>query len=199
MNITGEEEADEFKKIQNKGTSLLFFPFNSMNKLNQIGQQLGKNLIKTGIEILKKSVSLNPTIISSAEIKKIINDYFPKANLVFLDSRYNLISWKEWLKIDEIIYDIVKKKYEKDTYDCDDKAYVHKYWADRIFGISQFIVHGHRYGKDGNWKDGHFWCAKVSDNKLYFLEPEGIEWAEVKKGEKIWLKEKEYRALTFEM
>jgi len=366
--------------------------------LNSIGISLNKSLIKSGINGLAKCVELNPTEITSIVAGDFIRSYYPKAQLVFLDGKYKVITWDKWQEIDGIIYDIVKKQYEKEHYDCyvpldtafalglffsdgtcglkentkggsfwaivngnlkhlerakkgleeahkdfnfvikefeyykkgkitnlgerkqtlyclqmklrkdsnigkrynlikeyrnmfyfpgkekkvpraffddfpeckkafldgviagdglhnpknasqtitvnrnnpvgvsmlnwilfslgikysvdvrdkeysirfnyklkpllktacDNKGYVHKYWTDRIFNIPQFIVHGHRYDTEGKWLDGHFWCAKISDGKLYFLEPEGNKSVKIEKGKPVFIGEKEYRPLIFE-
>lgn len=169
-----------------------------MTTPNTIGKSLGRTLLKTGINVLGKSIPLTPTQISGTEARQLIQSYYSQAKVVLLDSKYKIIPWKQWLEIDAEIYDITKKMYEKEFNDCDDRAYVTKYWTQRIFFVSQIIVHGHCYDKDGKWLFGHFWNARIADDKLYYYEPIGNHWTEVKKGEKVWMKDREYRAITFE-
>jgi len=165
---------------------------------NQIGRTLGKMLIKRGMFILKKSVVLTPTITASYTARLFLQGYFPKAKIIMLDGKYRIIPWEQWLLVDEQIYDITKQPYVKEFSDCDDRAYITKYFTQKIFGIPQIIVHGHCYDKEGKWLFGHFFCARISDGKLYAYEPIGNHWTEVKKGEKIWMKNREYRCLTIE-
>lgn len=166
--------------------------------INEIGINLAKSLANTFINLLGKSVPLTPTETISTNARTFIEVYFPQAKFTFLDNKYKIIGWDKWQVIDKIIWDITKKQYQAEYHDCDDKAYTHKYWTERIFGVSQLIVHGHCYDLNGKWLFGHFWNAKISDGKLYFYEPGGNKWAEIKKGEKIIMKDREYRPLTFE-
>jgi len=169
-----------------------------MTKVNQIGRKLGRTLLKTGINVLGKSILLTPTETTSTSARLFIQEYYPQAKFVFLDSKYKVIPWEQWLMIDAEIYDITKKMWEAEIWDCDDKAYTHKYWTLRIFGIPQIIVHGHCYDKNGKWLFGHFFCMRIADGNLYAYEPEGSKWTLVKKGEKVWMKDKEYRPIEFE-
>lgn len=169
-----------------------------MTRVNKIGRKLGRTLIKQGVSVLNKSVILTPTITTSVDSRLFIQSYFPKAKTIMLDGKYKIIPWEQWLKIDAEIYDITKQQYETDHMDCDDKAYITKYFTQKIFGIPQIIVHGHCYDKNGKWLFGHFWNARISGGKLYFYEPGENHWTEVKKGEKIWMKNREYRGIDYE-
>lgn len=166
--------------------------------IDEIGINLAKSLANTFINLLGKSVILDFGKTSSVEVKEFVKQFYPQANFTFLDGTYRTINWDKWCLIDRTIWDITKKQWESEVWDCDDKAYTHKYWILRIFGVPQFIVHGHCYDLNGNWKYGHFWNAKIADGKLYFYEPDGNIWAEVIKGKKVIMKNKEYRPLTFE-
>ena len=166
--------------------------------INELGRNLGKSLLKSGINILSKSIPIKTGKMTSTNARTLIERYFPNSKFVFLDGNYRTISWEDWQKIDVDIYDITKKLWEAEVWDCDDKAYSHKYWTLRIFGIPQFVVHGHTYDKNGKWLNGHFWNAKIADGKLYFYEPGGNKWIKIEKGKKVWIKKKEYRPLTFE-
>jgi len=150
------------------------------------------------MSVLSKSIKLNPYVLSATECRKFILKYFPKADVVLLDSKYKLISWDEWREIDKEIYQITKKRYIREYFDCDDRSYITKYFTQQIFGISQFIVHGHCYDLEGKWLFGHFWNTRIADNKLYFYEPIGDKWTEVEAGKKVIMKNREYRPITLE-
>jgi len=169
-----------------------------MSTINELGKKLNKGLIKSGMVGLSKSVEIPFTLTSSTNADLFIKNYFKTAKTVFLDAEYRIISWDKWLEIDDLIYDLTKQQYVKEFSDCDDRSYITKYFTLRIFGIPQFIVHGHCYDLNGKWLFGHFWNARISDGKLYFYEPIGNIWTEVKKGQKVIMKNREYRPLTFE-
>lgn len=169
--------------------------------IKTLSKTLNRAILKSGINGLGRSEKLNPIIMQSYDVKSFIREYFsevPETKIDCLDGKYRIITEADWKNIDADIYDITKKPYETGTYDCDDRAYVQKYWAIRIYGIPQLIVHGHLYNKDGSWIGGHFWNARIIDGKLFFYEPSGNEMVEVEKGKPIWIGNREYRPLTFE-
>ena len=141
--------------------------------INTIGRSFGKALLTRGIEILNSSVPLNPKEITSAKAKAIMKEYFPTAEHVFMDNKYLTISADEWKKIDEDIYDITKKMWKEDVWDCDDKAYTHKYWTLRIFGIPQFVIVGDVFDLQGNFMFHHLFNGRIVNNEIYIFEPDG--------------------------
>lgn len=166
--------------------------------INTIGKKLGRTLIGQGMSVLAKSIKLTPEIMTSTEVRKEIEKYLD-VKLVFLDSKYKIIPWEQWREIDEEIYQITKKQYVKQYFDCDDKAYIHKYFTGRIFNIPQFVVHGHCYDKQGKWLFGHFWNMKLTPEGLYAYEPGGNKWAKVEKGKHLIMKNRIYKPLTLEL
>jgi hypothetical protein len=168
-----------------------------MSKINQIGKQLGRTLIGQGMSVLAKSIKTTPKIMTSIEVRGEIEKYLD-VKLVFLDGKYKIIPWEQWREIDEEIYQITKKKYVSQFADCDDRAYITKYFTQQIFGISQFIAHGHCYDMQGKWLFGHFWDMKLTPEGLYAYEPIGNEWTKVEKKQQIVMKDRIYKPLTLE-
>ena len=141
--------------------------------INQIGKSLGRSLLKRGIDILGASVKLNPVEMASSEARGIIEGYFPSAKIVFMDNKYRTINLAEWKEIDDEIYNITKKQWEAEVWDCDDKAYTHKYWTLRIFGIPQFAIYGKVYdANNGKLMFYHLFNGRIADGKVYIYEPE---------------------------
>ena len=160
------------------------------------------NILENSARTMARSaLDLNVDTRTSTQAREFIEPFFPQAKFVFLDGTYKTISWDNWKDIIE--WDITDlKKYKSETFDCDDFAYSFKYSVLKTLEIPCFIVHGHCYDKESNWKFGHFWNAMIADGKLYFYEPIYDRWAEIIKGQKIFIKmaqeEMEYRPITFE-
>jgi len=166
--------------------------------VNNLGKQFGRATIKAGIDILGKSVSPTYTISSSTASRLFVQNYFPSAKVTLFDKEYRITTADYWKEMDAEIYDITKKQWETDVYDCDDKAYTHKYWTLRIFGITQFTVYGTTHNLDGTFRNHHLWNARIADGELYFFEPDGCHLLKVKKGEKNIIGNREYRPISFE-
>ncbi len=155
--------------------------------INQIGRNFGKVLLKQGIETLSKSIDLKPKEITLSEAKEIMKEYFPEAKPVFMDNIYKVVSADEWKKIDEDIYDVTKKMWEAEVWDCDDKAYTHKYWTLRIFGIPQFAIVGDVTDLSGKFMFRHLFNGRIVDGEIYIYEPDGDLLVKAEKGQG-WVK-----------
>ena len=154
-----------------------------MTTINKIGRGFGKALLTRGMEILKSSVPLNPKEITSAKARAIMKEYFPTAEYVFMDSKYKVVSADEWKILDEDIREVTKKMWEAEFYDCDEKAYVHKYWTLRIFGIPQFAIVGDVYDLQGQFMFHHLFNGRIVDNEIYIFEPDGGLLEKAEKGQ----------------
>lgn len=167
-------------------------------KINTLGKQFGRATIKSGIEILGKSVSPVYTMASGTSSRIFVQEYFPEAKVILFDEEYRITTPEFWDEMDTEIYEITKKQWETNVYDCDDKAYTHKYWTLRIFEITQFTVYGTTHNLDGSLRGHHLWNARIASGRLFFFEPDGCHLKEIKKGEKMIINGREYRPISFE-
>lgn len=166
--------------------------------VNTLGKQFGRTLIKSGIDVLGKSVSPTYEMASSTSARILVQEYFPGKEVILFDTEYRITTPEFFAEMDAEIYNITKKQWETNIYDCDDKAYTHKYWTLRIFGITQFTVYGKTYNLDGTFRNHHLWNARIASGKLFYYEPDGNHLLEVKKGEKAIINGREYRCISFE-
>ena len=166
--------------------------------MNNLGKQFGRATIKAGIEVLGKSISPTYDVASSTSARLLVQSYFPGKEVILFDTEYRITTPEFWAEMDAEIYDITNKQWETDVYDCDDKAYTHKYWTLRIFGITQFTVYGTTHNLDGTLRGRHLWNARIASGRLFFYEPDGNHLLEVKKGEKHIINGREYRPISFE-
>ena len=94
--------------------------------VNTLGKNFGRSLLKTGIEVLGKSVSPTYEVIKSTPVRLFIERYFPTSKVIFFDTEYRITTPDFWNEMDAEIYEITKKQWTAQVYDCDDKAYTHK-------------------------------------------------------------------------
>ena len=166
--------------------------------INQIGKNLGRSLLKTGIDVLGKSISPTYEVTKSTPIRLLVQEYFPTSKVIFFDKEYRITTPEFWNEMDSEIYNITKKQWTSEVYDCDDKAYTHKYWTLRIFGMTQFTVYGKTYNLDGTYRNHHLWNARIASGRLFFYEPDGNHLIEIKKGEKAIIGKRIYVPISFE-
>ncbi len=169
-------------------------------KPSRIAKEIGIILINAGDGFIRRAFDLKPDIITNIDARKFLEKDFPKAKVILMDGKYNVVDIETWREIIELDTTDIQK-YMKDHRDCENFSYIFKYNISRILQLPCCVVHGHVYDMNNKWLFGHFWNYIITrkDGKLkgYMYEPMTDELVEYT-GKTIYLNNRKYVPLTIE-
>ena len=139
-----------------------------------IDVQTALNMIKTGIQWLKKAVDVNYYTIDVVGLQNLVKRFLPNVGNIPVDLKFQYTDFETMKKIIEIDWTNLKG-YKEDVFDCDNFAFTFASRMAEIWEINGVAVaFGVVYEK--SLPIPHFWNYFVArtenGEKLYFLEPQ---------------------------
>lgn len=158
-------------------------------KVNQIARTLGKQLISSGISMLRSAFKIKPVEMDFYQFSDLANNLGVAP--ILLDGKYYLADWETWKAI--IKYDWVRElKYVREKFDCENFALTFCSYTGYVYGLnSKGATYGKVYNaKTGKFIDYHYWVAIITNDadgqrRLYWYEPMTGNYVQHQKGKPI--------------
>lgn len=149
-----------------------------IKKINQLQKNFSKGLIKAGVRGIRSAFKLNPKVVQSTELKKLLDKHGFKS-ISFADGKYWVIDWTDWLNIIKFDWEN-EVPWIAERYDCENHAF---HFSSRTSNWFLINTAGVAFGTVMK-KYGHAYNVIVAydENKelaVYLYEPETDGWAKI--------------------